>query len=217
MLASLRASHRPALTDKEYATDKEKAREAFERVKKEVTHLLGVNGNANGAPKLNTHRTSLIEDVEMHLELGRLWQGDSVEKAIQAYEQAVILLKKRMGASSPDPRIVNNIAALHHIDGKFESARALYEEALGELAASGTDDDASDAASTTILYNLARVYEDADESTMAKEAYDKLLTRHPEYIDGNVHFHSYFLVANPFPWCSQGPVSSPLTCPAPDE
>ena len=184
MLASLRASHRPALTDKEYATDKEKAREAFERVKKEVTHLLGVNGNTNGAPKLNTHRTSLIEDVEMHLELGRLWQSDSVEKAIQAYEQAVTLLKKRKGGSSPDPRIINNIAALRHIDGKFESARALYEEALGEFAVSGTGDDASDAASTTILYNLARVYEDAGESTMAKEAYDKLLTRHPEYIDG---------------------------------
>lgn len=184
MLASLRASHRPALTDKEYATDKEKAREAFERVKKEVTHLLGVNGSTNGAPKLNTHRTSLIEDVEMHLELGRLWQSDSVEKAIQAYEQAVLLLKRRKGTSSLDPRIINNIAALHHIDGKFESARTLYEEALGGFAVSGTGDDASDAASTTILYNLARVYEGAGESTMAKEAYDKLLTRHPEYIDG---------------------------------
>jgi RNA polymerase-associated protein CTR9 len=194
MLASLRASHRPALTDKEYATDKEKAREAFERVKKEVTHLLGINGStnsgsansgsANGGPKLTTHRTLLIEDVEMHLELGQLWQSDSVEKAIQAYEQAVALLKRRKGASAPDPRIVNNIAALHHIDGKYESARTLYEQALGVFAASGTDDDASDAVSTTILYNLAKVYEDSGESTMAKEAYDKLLTRHPEYIDG---------------------------------
>ena len=151
-----------------------------------MTHLLGVNGNAGNVPKLDTHRTSLIEDVEMHLELGRLWQNDSVEKAIQAYEQAATLLKKRKGASSPDPRVVNNIAALHHLDGRFESARALYEEALGELAASGTDDDASDATSTTILYNLARVYEDSGEATMAKEAYDKLLTRHPEYIDGTL-------------------------------
>ena len=86
-----------------------------------------------------------------------------MENAIQAYEQAVILLKKRMGTSSPDPQTINNIAALHHIDGGIESARALYEEALGELAASGTDDDANDAASTTVHYNLARVYEDADE------------------------------------------------------
>ena len=187
MLASLRASHRPALTDKEYATDKEKARDAFERVKKEVTHLLGVNGNANGVPKFITHRTTLIEDVEMHLELGRLWQSDSVEKAIQAYEQAVALFEKRKGAASPDPRVVNNIAALHHIDGKFESARTLYEKALGVFAATGTDDDASDAASTMILYNLGRVYEDAGESTIAKEAYDKLLTRHPEYIDGTFY------------------------------
>ena len=72
ILASLRVSRRPALTDKEYTTDKEKAREAFERVKKEVTHLLGANVKASGAPKLNTHRTLLIEDVEMHLERRRL-------------------------------------------------------------------------------------------------------------------------------------------------
>ena len=119
-----------------------------------------------------------------------------MEKAIQAYEQAVTLLKKRKGASSPDPRIVNNIAALHHIDGKV--ARGLYEEALAEPAAFGTDDDASDAATTTILYNLAGVYEDAGESTVAKEAYDKLLARHPEYIDGAFCLWSHILDANLF-------------------
>ena len=85
-----------------------------------------------------------------------------------------------------------NIAALHHIDGKF--ARGQYEEALGELAVSGTDD----AASMTILYNLAREHEDAGESTMAKEANDKLLTRHPEYINGAFCFWSHILDANLF-------------------
>jgi len=120
------------------------------------------------------------------------------EKAIQAYEHDATLLKQRKGASSPDPRVVNNIAALHHIDGRFDSARALYEEALGELAASGTDDDASGATSTTILYNLVGVHEDSGESTMAKDAYDGLLSWHPEYIDGAFCFWSHFLNANPF-------------------
>jgi RNA polymerase-associated protein CTR9 len=38
--------------------------------------------------------------------------------------------------------------------------------------------------STSMLYNLARVYEDGGDVAMAKEAYDKLLARHPEYVDG---------------------------------
>jgi RNA polymerase-associated protein CTR9 len=38
--------------------------------------------------------------------------------------------------------------------------------------------------STTILYNLARIYEDQGEISMAKEAFDKLLSQHPEYVDG---------------------------------
>ena len=41
-----------------------------------------------------------------------------------------------------------------------------------------------DGVSTTILYNLARVYEDGDDVDMARAAYEKLLTRHPEYVDG---------------------------------
>jgi RNA polymerase-associated protein CTR9 len=41
-----------------------------------------------------------------------------------------------------------------------------------------------------MLYNLARVYEDAGDGVMAKEAYDKLLSRHPEYVDGRLAIHS---------------------------
>ena len=36
MLASLRTSHRPALSSSELAADKAKARETFERIKKEI-------------------------------------------------------------------------------------------------------------------------------------------------------------------------------------
>ena len=186
MLASLLASHRPALTGEEYATDKGKTRKALKRVRND---LLGANGNASGVPKLNTRRTSLIEDIGMHLKLRRLWQSDSMEKAMRTYEQAVTTLKKRKGAFSSDPRIVNNIAALHHIDGNLRGD--CMKKHFEELVATGTDDDTSDAASTIILYNLARVYEDAGDSTMAKEAYDKLWTRRLEYIGGASCFWSH--------------------------
>ncbi|KAI6017116.1 hypothetical protein EDC04DRAFT_2608077 [Pisolithus marmoratus] len=58
----------------------------------------------------------------------------------------------------------------------------MYEVALTK--ATSISGDSREAMSTSILYNLARVYEDKENLDMAKEAYDKLLTHHPEYIDG---------------------------------
>ena len=58
----------------------------------------------------------------------------------------------------------------------------MYETALTE--ASAIEGSAGEGMATTILYNLARVYEDQGETNLAKEAYDKLLARHPEYTDG---------------------------------
>ncbi|KAG8841217.1 hypothetical protein FRB91_005238 [Serendipita sp. 411] len=53
-----------------------------------------------------------------------------------------------------------------------------------------------DAVSTTVLYNLARIYEDQGDMSMAKEAYDKLLQRHPEYIDAKVRLSHMLLASN---------------------
>jgi tetratricopeptide (TPR) repeat protein len=38
--------------------------------------------------------------------------------------------------------------------------------------------------STSVLYNLARIYKDLNDDAKAMEAYEKLLDRHPEYVDG---------------------------------
>lgn len=70
-----------------------------------------------------------------------------------------------------------------------------YERALTGVSAlsgsaAGVKGADGEAMSTSILYNLARMYEDVGEHTMAGEAYDKLLERHPEYVDGRFHLLS---------------------------
>jgi RNA polymerase-associated protein CTR9 len=58
----------------------------------------------------------------------------------------------------------------------------MYEESLQSLTLSAELQ--MEEVSTSILYNLARAYEAQNEHELATEAYAKLLSRHPEYIDG---------------------------------
>ena len=116
---------------------------------------------------------------------GDAWRND--RKGERAKMQ--LALREAIRASQelgkPDPRLVNNLAVLGHLEGHFNDARVLYEAALTDAAGAGTSIGIdSDGVSTTILYNLARVYEDQGDIEMAREAYEKLLTRHPEYVDG---------------------------------
>ncbi|KIK26906.1 hypothetical protein PISMIDRAFT_8680 [Pisolithus microcarpus 441] len=63
-------------------------------------------------------------------------------------------------------------------------AWSMYEAVLTKAASIGGS--SGEAMSTSILYNLARLYEDKEDLVMAKEAYDKLLTHRPEYIDARI-------------------------------
>jgi RNA polymerase-associated protein CTR9 len=184
MLASLRASERAALSSQESAADKATARELFERIQKNIKapQTNGAAGTKTNGAVATTKKAAWLDDVEMYLELARLWEKENVEKAMSAYQEA----KRISEATSKgvDPRIVNNIAVLNHLGGALSDARALYEQALGIVSTTWASDENMDGMSTTVLYNLARVYEDQGDASVAKEAYDKLLSRHPEYTDG---------------------------------
>ena len=120
----------------------------------------------------------------MFVEIARLWQDVDGERAKMqcALREAVRASQK---LEKPDPRLVNNPAVLGHLEGHFNDARVLYEAALTDAAGAGRSMGIDlDRVSTTILYNLARVYKDQGDIEMAREAYEKLLTRHPEYVDG---------------------------------
>jgi RNA polymerase-associated protein CTR9 len=178
MLASLKAFPRPGVSATDLAADKTQARELFDRALKGIE----IDGAKHGASKASRNIT---EDLDMHLEMARLWQGDggNPERVFKSYREALRISEASDENEVVDPRLVNNIGVLEHLDGRMGEARKCYEKALTKVASSG-DAKASEAMSTSILYNLARVYEDEGETVLAKDAYDKLLSRHPEYIDG---------------------------------
>lgn len=180
MLASLRAMPRPGVSSADKVEEKKRARELFDRVCKAIgapgDSLSHTNGHSQ--PPSSSVR-KLGEDPEMYIEIAKLYQDESHEKMEKAYRQA---LQNSEASGKTDPRLVNNLGALRHLDGHLNEAQTFYETALTHAA--GLDSSSAESMSTSILYNLARVYEDQGEEAKAREAYEKLLTRHPEYVDG---------------------------------
>lgn len=130
---------------------------------------------------------SLRNDVEMQIEIATLWQSDNIERATKALQEAIRIksLKANEGTYGVSlSRLRSNLAVLKHLNGGPLDARSLYEEAL--LGALNEASSESESTSSTILYNLARAYEDMAEFNYARDAYNKLLSRHPEYTDGSL-------------------------------
>ena len=190
MLASLRTFPRPGMSSADTAAERARARELFETVLKalDLTDPPRTNGSQRSQPGPDTYQqrkafSNFGEDMELFIEAGRLWQEENRPRVRRILEEAVRVSESRVQAGgSPEPRLLNNLAVLKHTDGELKEARSTYEAALTEASSVGGV--TGEGMATTILYNLARVYEDQGESNLAKEAYDKLLGRHPEYVDG---------------------------------
>jgi len=181
MLASLRAHPRPGVSSADMTQERLRARDLFDRVGKSIEFdETRTNGHtSNCAPRV------ILDDMDMHVEIARLWQGENMTRMDKAYKEA---LRISESTGKIDPRLLNNLGAVQHLEGNFSSARNMYELALTTVT--GLSADISEAMSTSILYNLARVYEDQGEESLAKEAYEKLLSRHPEYVDGDCYLPS---------------------------
>lgn len=182
ILASLRAAPRPGISATDASLERQKARDLFDHV---LRTLDGIGCNEY------VHQRAIAcfgDDVDMYVEIARLWQDDlDLEKMRNIMQRAVGVAESK---GQPDSRLLNNAAVLRHLGGDLAEARTLYEGAL--TTASNLDSAVAESISTTVLYNLARVYEAQGETVLAKEAYEKLLARHPEYVDGALKFAFFF-------------------------
>lgn len=178
MLASLRAYPRPGVSSSDVAQERTRARELFDRVCKGL-EIDDVRMNGHGPSRVSR---IIGEDLDMHAEIARLWQGENLDRMGKALKEA---LRISEATGKVNPRLLNNLGILQHLENNITDARSLYEGALTNAAS--LEPSVGEGLSTTILYNLARVYEDIGEDTLAKEAYNKLTSRHPEYVDGMLY------------------------------
>ena len=187
LLASLRAYPRAGMSSLDLAADRSKARDLYENVLKALDLNASGLTNTKAVDEVTSAKARALfgDDVELYIEAARLWQDENKEKMYRILEEAVRAVQARVAAGGKsEPRLINNLAVLKHLDGEYAESRSMYEQALTDASAvSGKD---GDAMTTTILYNLARAYEDSGDSGLAQDAYSKLVSRHPEYVDGKV-------------------------------
>ncbi|KAK7056429.1 protein required for normal CLN1 and CLN2 G1 cyclin expression [Paramarasmius palmivorus] len=180
MLASLRAFPRPGVSSSDVEKERTKARELFDRVTKSL------------ALSTSTSSHALSQDIAMHIEIAKLHQHISLEKTGKALREA---LRISEGKGEVEVGILNNLGVLSHLDEKWGDARGFYERALTNIAGSSVVEKQGDVA-TSILYNLARVYEEEGQEISAKEAYDKLLARHPDFVTAKIRQAQLLLTQN---------------------
>ena len=180
MLASLRLHPRPGVSSSDAAQERTKARELFDRVYRTIEQYEDVVAAQNGNASRSEPPPSrvVLDDVEMHIEFSRLLQTENLDQTGKIFREAVRISEE---AGRVDPRLLNNLGVVSHLQSRFEEGRTMYENALVGATALGAE---AEAMSTSVLYNLARVYEDLNDEAKAMEAYEKLLDRHPEYVDG---------------------------------
>ncbi|KAI5834670.1 hypothetical protein K523DRAFT_412179 [Schizophyllum commune Tattone D] len=174
MLASLRAYHRPGISSSDLAKERARARELYTRISSLI---------ADGARRVPA---VVASDPDMYIEIAQLWQTDNRPRTLEALEQAArVCTAPAPGVEERpvDPRLMNNQGVLHHMQGRHEPAVVLYRQAITKTLQLGSEGEMMGA---TMLYNLGRVYEDSRDDSAAKEAYDKLLELHPEYVDAKI-------------------------------
>jgi len=181
MLASLCAHPRPGLSSAETAADRKRSRELFEKIVRLTS--------SSKIPSIK----ALGEDWQMHADIARLWQSDNLERAGKAYLEAA-RIEVKPSPSDPtigvvDPRLSNNLGVIKHLESDLVAAQRCYQDAITVAASSPIE---NDGIITTVMYNLARVYEEQGDVSKAREAFDKLLGKHPEYVDGTLlHLYTF--------------------------
>ncbi|GHJ84363.1 hypothetical protein NliqN6_0765 [Naganishia liquefaciens] len=136
---------------------------------------------------------SVADDPMVFVQLAKLWQTESLEKAVSAYQTAIeIHARFRAGQDEGDSdehsltglRMSNNLATLYMLQGNVDDAMQMYEQVVASLGQ--PQDKARQNFRSTLLYNLGRAYEDSNDVVRASEAYRSLLEEHPEYVNAKI-------------------------------
>jgi RNA polymerase-associated protein CTR9 len=180
-------------------------------MRKAITLLEGVR-TAWKDPK-----KSLLPDSSVLLNLARLYESESPEKALNCLLQVEqIQIDQIPDSVHPEeelepaelrialrkflpPQLLNNIGCFYSQAEKHDVASEMFETALDACVNIGKQDPETDtdALVTTISFNLGRSYEARGLTDEAVEVYERLLNRHDDYTDAQTRLAYIKLRKNP--------------------
>ena len=129
----------------------------------------------------------VAQDADIFVDLARLWQDESLEKAIGAYQTAVSIASDESEDKPVDYRAIrlsSNLGTLYQLQGNVETAERMYQEALSKVASEEGND--AETIKTILAYNLARAYEEEGDIPKATQWYRDVLRQHPEHMESKV-------------------------------
>eukprot|EP00163_Fabomonas_tropica_P029635 TRINITY_DN642_c0_g1_i5.p1 TRINITY_DN642_c0_g1~~TRINITY_DN642_c0_g1_i5.p1 ORF type:complete len:309 (-),score=79.45 TRINITY_DN642_c0_g1_i5:457-1248(-) len=143
---------------------------------------------------VNFLKTSVVNsphDVEAYMELAQLLELASPKEALNALRRAERILSN---GKKEIPKVLhNNQAVLYSTLGRFSDALECYFKAIRNGSDKHplesfdyTNEDTPvplDTENTTIMYNIARLYQEHHKNIEARRMYKAILTQHPNYVD----------------------------------
>lgn len=162
-------------------------------------------------------KRNLPPDTSVLLNLARLYEAESPEKALQCLQQVEqIELDDLSGEVIPEgavdsdtrlaamrehlqPQLLNNIACFHYQSERHGEAIALFQAALNGCIRLGSQDPPVDtnALVASLSFNLGRSYEAENNLDDAKRTYEQLLERNPGYLDARMRLVNIGLRQSP--------------------
>ncbi|CAO3682178.1 unnamed protein product [Umbelopsis ramanniana] len=141
--------------------------------------------------------TEIKDDSMLLIEVAQLSEENDDKRALRAYEQATELYKRQSPANGEEnqvlPEVLNNMAAMYHMQGDLPNAELHYglavQECERQLGLTETNDDMKQKITgfeLTISYNLGRLCEDKGDTEKAIEIYKKIVDGNPGYADAHL-------------------------------
>ncbi|KAF9285833.1 protein required for normal CLN1 and CLN2 G1 cyclin expression [Mortierella alpina] len=141
---------------------------------------------------IHERNTLSAQDPLMFTEMAQLLEQTDISKTTKAYMFALGICGQKIERGESVeymPELLNNVAAINHMDGRLEAAEGSYNKALELCAAKAQDhedDAATEATITSIRYNLARLYEDRNEVERAEGIYKDIAGKYHGYADAHL-------------------------------
>ncbi|KAF9185271.1 protein required for normal CLN1 and CLN2 G1 cyclin expression [Haplosporangium sp. Z 767] len=141
---------------------------------------------------IHERQTLSVQDPLMFTEMAQLLEQTDINKTTKAYMFALGICGQKIERGEQVeymPELLNNVAAINHMDGRLEAAEGSYNKALdlcGSKIQESDGDVATEAIITTIRYNLARLYEERNEVKRAEEIYKDIANKYHGYADAHL-------------------------------
>ena len=166
----------------------------------EVRKMLGIVCARSGdTVKAMEHLKKILEreeatniDEDVWNQLAVLHEVHQPAMALKYHLNARVALKQR--GKKVTPQLLGNIAALFHKLGKLDDAMTFYKKAIrgfgleapggdGNIVRTDGADQALQGNAVTVLYNMARLHEQANQLEQAHTLYRAILKERPNYLD----------------------------------